>query len=100
MILLVTYVGVTTAVVAFAGLELLGEFDDDEGVLSVLGADVLGTPWDKIVVLAIVTSAIASTQTTIIPSSRTSFSMARAGAMPPHSLASTRASGRRTSRPP
>ena len=82
VILLVTYVGVTTAVVAFAGLELLGEFDDDEGVLSVLGADVLGTPWDKIVVLAIVTSAIASTQTTIIPSSRTSFSMARSGAMP------------------
>jgi amino acid transporter len=43
---------------------------------------VLGSPWDKIVVLAIVTSAIASTQTTIIPGARASFSMARAGAMP------------------
>ena len=32
--------------------------------------------------LAIVTSAIASTQTTIIPSSRTSFSMARQDALP------------------
>ena len=43
-----------------------------KAVFAVLGADVLGTPWDKLVVLAIVTSAIASTQTTIIPASRTS----------------------------
>jgi amino acid transporter len=82
VILVITYVGVTTAVVSFAGLERLGEFADDESIFAVLGVEVLGTPWDKIVVLAIVTSAIASTQTTIIPSSRTSFSMARAGAMP------------------
>lgn len=43
---------------------------------------MLGSPWDKLVILAIVTSAVASTQTTIIPSSRTSFSMARSEAMP------------------
>jgi amino acid transporter len=82
IILLVTYVAVTTAVVAYGGLDLLAEFDDDERIFAVMGADVLGTPWDKIVVLAIVTSAIASTQTTIIPGARTSFSMARADAMP------------------
>ena len=82
VILLLTYVGVATAVVAFAGLDVLAEFDDDEGIFAFLGADVLGTPWDKIVVLSIVTSAIASTQTTIIPASRTTFSMARAEAMP------------------
>jgi amino acid transporter len=82
LILLVTYVAVTTAVVGYAGLETLAEYDDDEGIFSFLAADVLGSPLDKLVVLAIVTSAIASTQTTIIPASRTTMSMARAGAFP------------------
>ena len=82
VVLVVTYVSVTTAVIAFAGLDALGEFDDDEGVFSFLAADVLGSPWDKLVVLAIVTSAIASTQTTIIPASRTTMSMGRADALP------------------
>ena len=82
VVLVVTYVLVTTAVIAYAGLELLAEYDDDEGIFGALATDVLGSPWDKLVVLAIVTSAIASTQTTIIPSSRTSFSMARQSALP------------------
>jgi amino acid transporter len=82
VILLVTYVGVAVAVVAYAGVETLTEYDDDDAIFAVLGADVLGSPWDKLVVLAIATSAIASTQTTIIPSSRTSFSMGRQGALP------------------
>jgi amino acid transporter len=82
LVLLVTYLGVSTAVVAFAGLDTLAEYDDDEAVFSVLGGDVLGSPWDKIVVLAIVISAISSTQTTIIPASRTTFSMGRASAFP------------------
>ena len=82
VILLVTYVGVATAVVAFAGLDTLAEYDDDDAIFAVLGADVLGSPWDKLVLLAVATSAIASTQTTIIPSSRTSFSMGRQSALP------------------
>jgi amino acid transporter len=82
VILLVTYVGVSVAVVAYAGLETLAEYDDDDAIFAVLGADVLGSPWDKVVILAIVTSAVASTQTTIIPSSRTSFSMGRQSALP------------------
>jgi amino acid transporter len=82
LVLLVTYLSVTTAVVAFAGLDTVADYDDDESIFNVLAGDVLGSPWDKLVVLAIVTSAIASTQTTIIPSSRTSFSMARQHALP------------------
>ena len=82
VILLVTYVSVAVAVVAFAGAERLTEFDDDEGIFGVLALDVLGSPWDKLVLLAIVTSAVASTQTTIIPASRTTLSMARSGAFP------------------
>jgi amino acid transporter len=82
LILLVTYVAVAVAVVAFSGPGLLEEFADDESVLGTVATDVLGSPLDKLVVLAIVTSALASTQTTILPASRTSLSMARAGAMP------------------
>jgi amino acid transporter len=82
VILLVTYVSVSVAVLAYAGLETLAEYDDDDAIFAALGADVLGEPWDKIIILAIATSAIASTQTTIIPSSRTSFSMGRQSALP------------------
>ena len=82
VILLVTYVSVAVAVVSFAGPELLTEFDDDESVFSTIAADVFPGDIDKLVVLAIVTSAIASTQTTIIPASRTALSMARQSAMP------------------
>ena len=67
IVLLVTYLSVSTAVLAFGGTQLLTEYADDEGIFAVLGEEVLGSPWDKIVVLAIVISAISSTQTTIIP---------------------------------
>jgi amino acid transporter len=82
VVLLVTYVGVSTAVVAYAGPATVAEYDDDDAVFSVLGGDVLGSGWGKLVVLAIVISAISSCQTTIIPASRTTFSMGRAGAFP------------------
>ncbi len=71
VILLVTYLSVAIAVVAFAGLDRVAEFEDDDAILSTLATDVLGTPWDQLVVLAVLTSALASTQTTILPASRT-----------------------------
>ena len=82
VVLLVLYVSVATAVVAFAGLGTLEESAGDEAILSTVGTDVLGSPLDKVVVLAVLTSALASTQTTILPGSRTFLSMAFAGAMP------------------
>jgi amino acid transporter len=82
LILVVTYVSVGTAVVAFGGLEALAEYDDDDAIFGVLAGDILGSPLDNLVLLAIVTSAVASTQTTIIPASRTALSMARSGAFP------------------
>ena len=82
VVLLVTYVLVSTAVVAFAGLDRIAEYEDDAALFSVVADDVLGTGLSWIVVLAILTSALASTQTTILPSSRTSLSMARQGAFP------------------
>jgi amino acid transporter len=83
VILLVTYISVAVAVVAYAGPSFLSTFaDEEEAIFSTLANDVLGSPLDKLVVLAILTSALASTQTTILPASRTILSMARADAMP------------------
>ncbi|MFB7342869.1 APC family permease [Streptomyces hydrogenans] len=82
VILLVTYVSVGFAVVAYAGPAFLAEnADEEEFVFAQLATDVLGG-WDWILLLAVSTSAIASTQTTIIPASRTALSMARRRALP------------------
>jgi amino acid transporter len=82
VVLLVTYLGVATAVLSFAGTAwLAGNADEEEAVFALLSTRVLGG-WDWVVLLAVATSAIASTQTTIIPASRTGLSMARRGALP------------------
>jgi len=73
---------VSTAVVAYAGLDRIAEYEDDTALFGVVADDVLGTGLSWIVVLAILTSALASTQTTILSASRTSLSMARQGAYP------------------
>jgi amino acid transporter len=51
-------------------------------VLSALGGEVFGSPFDKLLIIAVLTSAAASTQTTILPTARTTLSMARAKALP------------------
>ena len=43
---------------------------------------MFGSPLDKILIIAVLTSAAASTQTTILPTARTTFSMAFHKAMP------------------
>ena len=80
VILLVIYIVVAYAAQAFAGPQEL--IDNADDVLSVLGEDVFGSPLDKILIIAVLTSAAASTQTTILPTARTSLSMARAKAVP------------------
>ncbi|WP_314622708.1 APC family permease, partial [Streptomyces stackebrandtii] len=84
VILLVTYVSVGFAVVAYAGPAFLAEnAGEEEFIFAQLATDVLGR-WDWVLLLAVSTSAIASTQTTIIPASRTALSMARRRALPSH----------------
>ncbi len=82
VILLITYIAVTYALVAYAGEKALEGFDDDAGVLGAVGAQVLGEGLGKILVIAVIISGISSAQTTILPGSRTSLSMAAAGALP------------------
>ncbi|MFE2323340.1 APC family permease [Streptomyces sp. NPDC059385] len=82
VVLLATYVAVAFAVVAYAGTAYLaGRADSEEDVFAALAREVLGG-WDWILLLAVATSALASTQTTIIPASRTALSMARRKALP------------------
>ncbi|MEV7521244.1 APC family permease [Streptomyces sp. NPDC091371] len=84
VILLVTYLSVGFAVVAYAGTAFLAENAvEEEAVFAVLAHEVMGG-WDWVVLAAVCTSALASTQTTIIPASRTALSMARRHALPHH----------------
>jgi amino acid transporter len=80
VLLLLIYVVVAVAAQAYGGVEPLVKNQDD--VLSFLGGEVFGSPLDKILIIAVLTSAAASTQTTILPTARTTLSMARAKAMP------------------
>ncbi|MEU8433085.1 APC family permease [Streptomyces sp. NPDC029216] len=84
LVLLVTYLSVGFAIVAYAGTKFLAEnAGEEEAIFAVLAHEVMGG-WDWMVLLAVCTSALASTQTTIIPASRTALSMARRHALPPH----------------
>ena len=79
VILVGIYVIVATAAQAFNGPEALA---DEEDALSVLAGEVFGSPLDKIVIIAVLSSAAASCQTTILPNARTALSMARSKAFP------------------
>jgi amino acid transporter len=70
----------TIAAQAYHGAGFLTANSND--VFSALSRDVLGSPLDKLVILAVLTSASASTQTTILPTARTSLSMATHKAIP------------------
>lgn len=81
-ILLGTYLLVAFAVLAWLGTSVGDTYNDDDGVLADIAGASLGQPLDKLVVLAVLVSALASTQTTILPASRTSLSMAARRAFP------------------
>ncbi len=80
VLLVLIYVVVTVAAQAFHGPHFLS--NNAEDVLGALGHNVLGSPLDKLLIITVLTSASASTQTTILPTARTTLSMARFGAIP------------------
>jgi amino acid transporter len=67
LVLLVIYVLASVAAQAYAGPGFLVQ--NFSFVLSALGSRVLGSPLDKLLILSVLTSAAASTQTTILPRS-------------------------------
>ncbi len=90
--LVALYVLVTVAAQAYAGVGTEGtglanpdHVDDVLGALgtAVFGDSAIGTVAVHLLLLMVLTSAAASTQTTILPTSRTTYSMAVHGALPP-----------------
>jgi amino acid transporter len=80
VLLVLIYVVVSFAAQSYGGTKEL--IDNQDDVLSALGSQVFGSPLDKILIIAVLSSAAASTQTTILPTARTTLSMARWGAIP------------------
>jgi amino acid transporter len=80
LVLVVTYVLVAVSAQAYHGTAFLERHSED--VLSASGAVVLGFPLDRILIVAVLTSAAASTLTTILPTTRTALAMAVNGALP------------------
>src|SRR5262249_26531867 len=80
LILLLIYVLTTVAAQAYHGPAFLANNSSD--VLNSLANGVFGSPLDKLVIIAVLTSASASTQTTILPTARTTLSMAKWKAVP------------------
>ena len=85
VILLVTYVGVTIAAMMYAGLGDSGtglgnEANADDFFLAI--KDGLLGPFGWVLVVAVMISAISSTQTTILPTARGTLAMAAYRALP------------------
>jgi len=85
VILLITYVGVTVAAMSYAGLGEsglgLGNEKNAEDVFFAL-KDVLFGPFAWLLVVAVMVSAVSSTQTTILPTARGTLAMAAYKALP------------------
>jgi amino acid transporter len=80
LILVLIYVAVSAAAQAYHGTAFLSANSSD--VLNALGAGVMGSGLDKLLIICVLTSASASTQTTILPTARTTLSMAKWDAIP------------------
>jgi len=75
-LLLLIYVLVSAASQGFHGVGFLTNEANQSDVLNALGKGVLGGTLDKLLIITVLTSASASTQTTILPTARTTLSMA------------------------
>lgn len=76
VILVGTYIVVAFATTAYKGPRFMSNNPDD--VLTTM----VGSPGAELLMIAVLSSAMASTQTTILPTARTTLSMAAHGAMP------------------
>src|SRR5699024_8817061 len=82
---LVTYIGITVLTMMFAGIgdtgKGLGNPDGADDVFFALRLDAMGS-WGWLLVLAVAVSALATCQTTILPTARGTLSMGVYGALP------------------
>ncbi|MFI4991246.1 MAG: APC family permease [Solirubrobacterales bacterium] len=82
LLLVLIYLVVSAGAQAYHGTSFLANEENASDVLNALGKGVLGSVGVKFLIVAVLTSAAASTQTTILPTARTTLSMAHWGAIP------------------
>src|SRR5438874_987931 len=82
IMLVVIYLVVSAGAQSFHGTGFLTNEANQEDILGALGKPVLGGVFYKLLIIAVLTSASASTQTTILPTARTTLSMAKWKALP------------------
>jgi amino acid transporter len=80
LVLVVLYVLVTMALQMYHGAQYLADHSDD--VFAPIARDVMGSPWDKLVLLCVFTSGVASALTTLLPLTRQTLSMAAHKSLP------------------
>ena len=76
LLLVFIYVIVSAGAQSFHGVGFLSNEENQGDVLNALGSGVLGGTLNKLLIISVLTSASASTQTTILPTARTTLSMA------------------------
>jgi len=81
LVLVLTYVVVAVAAQSVRGAGFVAN-DSSGDILGALGKTVMGSGWSKLLVLAVLSSAIATTQTTILPAARSGLAMGAHKALP------------------
>jgi amino acid transporter len=82
LVLVAIYLLVSAGAQGYHGTGFIGNEENAGDVLNALGKGVLGAVGVKFLIVAVLTSAAASTQTTILPTARTTLSMAHWGSIP------------------
>jgi amino acid transporter len=82
VLLVVIYLLVSASAQSYHGTAFISNEENSKDILNALGKGVLGSVGVKFLIVAVLTSAAASTQTTILPTARTTLSMAKWGAIP------------------
>ena len=80
LILVVLYVVITIALQMYHGPQFLVAHQDD--VFAAVAKDAMGSGWDKLVLLCVMTSGAASALTTLLPLTRQTLSMAAHKSLP------------------
>ncbi len=82
VLLVLIYLLVSAGAQSYHGTAFIANEENAGDVLKALGHGVLGTVGVRFLIIAVLTSAAASTQTTVLPTARTTLSMAKWGAIP------------------
>jgi amino acid transporter len=81
-ILLFIFLLAAIAMQTFLGSAALTDPNNQNDVLYFFAQQISGTPLSYLMILAVLSSTVATTQTTLLPSSRLTYSMARDGVFP------------------